>query len=521
MFSIEIEQVKKELGTRTLFQIPKLTAGTRARIGLVGRNGVGKTTLFEILAGIKEPDQGEIRRKGSTGYIRQLSPEDDRLSGGEKTRKWIKAEMRQRPALLFADEPTSNLDVESVRHLERQFKKYSGAVFLISHDRAFLNEVVDTIWELENEIITVYPGNYDAYLAAKAKQHEKAAQAYSERQAKKSQLEEAIRHREKEAGKQVRPSKRLTSKEIRSAKPSKGVQQKKQHKLIKAIEKRIDRLETVEKPYQFKAVKITIPKERMLKPGSAVLTAQALTLQAGEKVLFQTKGFTLRAGEKVVLSGVNASGKTSLLRAIIGEDSALRLSPDVTIGYFDQELRNLDKAATVLENIQKANVHEDKVALDVLGSLHFDQEDWQKPVQVLSGGERVKLSLAMLLTQGANFLILDEPTNYLDIEALEALEQMIASYEGAVLFVSHDRMFTEKVAEKMLLIEEKELRLIDQPPDVYKKEKEEPQVEEDKLLLTLRQSEIAAKLMEPQLSEAEKKALDEEYFEIVRKLKHI
>lgn len=191
MFAIEINDIKKEIADRVLFEIPHVTVNRGERIGIVGRNGLGKTTLLEIMAGVTTPDQGFVTRNGTAGYLPQILPEDAKLSGGEKTRKAVQRILAEQPNLLFADEPTSNLDVDSVKHLERQWKRYAGTLFVISHDRMFLDAICTTIWELDQAQITAYPGNYSAYETQKVHERESAEAGYECYQTKKRQLEDA------------------------------------------------------------------------------------------------------------------------------------------------------------------------------------------------------------------------------------------------------------------------------------------------------------------------------------------
>ncbi|MBC2364138.1 ribosomal protection-like ABC-F family protein [Listeria booriae] len=521
MLAIEIHDVKKEIADRVLFEIPHLTANRGQRIGIVGRNGLGKTTLLEILAGVATADQGGITRNGTVGYFPQILPEDARLSGGEKTRKAVQRILAEQPNLLFADEPTSNLDVDSVKHLERQWKRYARTLFVISHDRAFLNAICTTIWELDQQKITVYAGNYEAYEAAKAKERDQAMAGYEQYNAKKKQLEEAKSHREKTAHGLRTPNKRFTSKEIRSAKPGKGVQEKKQHKLVKAIDQRIERLEKVDKPFQQKSIKITLPEANQIKQGNTVIRATQLAAKVGKRNLFSDATFSLKSGEKIALIGKNASGKTTFLRQVIAGNEAIQLGEKVKIGYFDQQLKQVDLTKTLWENIQAVSVHDDQMNRDCLGSLQFTADDLPKDTNVLSGGERVKLALAMILLSDANVLILDEPTNYLDINAMKALEELISGYSGTVLFVSHDRTFVRKVATNLLVLEDEKLQLFAGNYAEWEdaKQTKTMRVEEDTLLLELEMSAIAAKLMEPRLKAAEKAELEQRYQEVAAKRK--
>lgn len=170
MSIIEINQLKIEVADRVLVEIPHLLVNQKARIGIIGQNGLGKTTLIEVIAGVQEPAVGKVTIQGRLAYIKQLPTDKSTKSGGEKTRKAIQQAMRQNPSVLLADEPTSNLDVESVKHLERQWKDWHGSLIIISHDRAFLNSLCTEIWEIKDQKIQVYKGNYQAYLKQRKQQ---------------------------------------------------------------------------------------------------------------------------------------------------------------------------------------------------------------------------------------------------------------------------------------------------------------------------------------------------------------
>ncbi|MBF2515879.1 Vga family ABC-F type ribosomal protection protein [Listeria marthii] len=518
MSIIEINQLKIEVGDRTLVEIPHLLVHKKARIGIIGQNGLGKTTLMEVIAGESEATSGNITTHGKLAYIKQLPSEKSTKSGGEKTRKAIQHAMRQNPSVLLADEPTSNLDVDSVKHLERQWSDFHGALLIISHDRAFLNALCTEIWEIKNQNIHIYKGNYQAYLEQKEQQENQAELAYKEFKNKKKQLEASQNYHEIEAGRIVKPGKRLNNKEASAFKAGKGTQQKKQHSTIKALDKRIERLGNVEKPHTTKPIKIITPENRLIKKGNTILSAKETTYEVAGRKLFETNAFSIKAGDKVALIGENASGKTTFLKEIIQENPALICNSQAKIAYFDQELKGLDVTKTLLENITDRSVQTKQVNREVLGSMHFKESDLPKKVSMLSGGERVKLLLSMLLVSDANFLILDEPTNYLDIYAMEALETLIKQFSGTVLFVSHDRTFVKQVAEELLVIENNEMTFHRMTFAEYEESKAPSRItEEDKLILEMRMSEIAAKLMQPNLKPAEKAKLEQDYQEIITK----
>lgn len=220
----------------------------------------------------------------------------------------------------------------------------------------------------------------------------------------------------------------------------------------------------------------------------------------------------------MALIGENASGKTTFLKEIIQENPNLICNPQAKIAYFDQELNGLNQTKSLLENITEISVQTKQVNREVLGSMHFKESDLYKEVRMLSGGERVKLMLSMLLLSDANFLILDEPTNYLDIYAMGALETLIKQFAGTVLFVSHDRTFVNHVAEQLLVIENNEMTFHRMTFAEYEESKAPSRItEEDKLILEMRMSEIAAKLMQPNLKSTEKAILEQDYQEIITK----
>ncbi|MBK2003486.1 ribosomal protection-like ABC-F family protein [Listeria ivanovii] len=518
MSIIEINQLKIEVADRVLVEIPNLLVNPKARVGIIGQNGLGKTTLIEVIAGVQEPAGGKVTIQGRLAYIKQLPTDKSTKSGGEKTRKAIQQAMRQNPSVLLADEPTSNLDVKSVKHLERQWKDWHGALIIISHDRAFLNSLCTEIWEIKDQKIQVYQGNYQAYLKQRKQQQNQAELAYKEFKNKKKQLEASQNYHEVEAGRIVKPGKRLNAKEASAFKAGKGTQQKKQHSTIKALDKRIERLGNVEKPHKAKPIKISTPENRIIKKGNTVLTAIEATYEIAGKKLFSTTDFSIKSGDKVALIGENASGKTSFLKQILQNNSKLVCSNQAKIAYFDQELQGLDLTKTLLENMTDISVQSKQMTKEVLGSMHFKETDWLKKASLLSGGERVKLLLSMLLVSDANFLILDEPTNYLDIFAMEALETLIQNFTGTVLFVSHDRTFVSQVAEQLLVIESGKMAFYRMTITEYEASITPSRItEEDKLILEMRMSEIAAKLMQPNLKEEDKALLEKDYQEVITK----
>ncbi|MCZ8521165.1 MULTISPECIES: ribosomal protection-like ABC-F family protein [Paenibacillus] len=450
MSRIEAYGLKHGIGPRLLFGADALRIEDGDRIGIVGRNGTGKTTLLRILAGALEPDAGHVTRSGSVGVIPQFK-EDGIGSGGEITSRVIDTVLAQDPDILFADEPTMNLDAERTEDLEERLRRVRGALVVISHDRVFLDRVCTKIWEIDGGRVSVYTGDYSAYERQKElekRRHQERYEAYTE---KRSALERAVRLKERKAAGSLKAPSRIGNSEARLGKDRRGSTQAGIHQARKALETRLAKLEKVEKPAELPEVKLTVPVPPSSK-NRVVLEVQDLEASAGGRLLWSNVSLRLRFGEKAALLGPNGCGKTTLIRRIVGGGAGVRTAPGVKLGYFSQTLDILDLGRTVLENVRETSIHDDALARLVLARLLLRGDDVHKRTGDLSGGERVKTALAKLVLSDLNVLILDEPTNYLDTPSLEALEGLLAGYPGTVLFVSHDRRFVERTAGRILEI---------------------------------------------------------------------
>ena len=540
---LETTALTQYAGERLLFQTEPLSVYEEDRIGLVGPNGSGKSTLLALLSGRLKPDEGTVRARCPIAFFVQLGPGDetpraeelsrfglrdarapaDRMSGGEQSRRKLAASLGKDAPLLFADEPTSNLDFEGIelfcRRMERQ-----RTFLLVSHDRAVLERLCTQIWELREGRLFRYEGSYSAF---ERQQKEELARRRFEAAAyekEKERLERSMQSlREKQSAVRRAPS-RMGNSETRLHKRSETDAQSKIAQGRKAIESRLARLEKKEAPRDPDAVhfdfSLTDPPENKIP-----LRVVRLTLSAGNKRLLENASFEVRRGAHVLLCGPNGCGKTTLLHrlfeAIGSGDRCVTAAPKLRPGYFRQSLDNLDPEKTVLENAMRQAVQSEGTVRSLLARLLFRREDVFRPVSVLSGGERVKLSFACLLVSPANFLLLDEPTNYLDMDSLLALQETLAQYEGGFLLVTHDRRFADALAETTLAFEDKRLVRYEGGPSAMERAKKARETAQnaasqsmDAKLLELRLAEVISRLSLPRCPD--KEALEQEFQALLR-----
>ena len=358
------------------------------------------------------------------------------LSGGEKTRVALGKLLLTGPDLILLDEPTNHLDIASVGWLEGYLRDYPGAVLIVSHDRYFMDRVVTKIVEVENGKVSMYAGNYSVYAAKKAAEREVALKHYYNQQ-------KLIRHEEAVITK------------------LKSFNREKSIKRAESREKMLAKIERLEKPAELNdSMKLRLATSAV--SGQMVLSAEHLSKRFGSRLLFGDLSFLLRRGEKVALIGENGSGKTTVLKALTGsvrpDGGTIRLGAQVEIGYYDQEQHNFTESNTLFEEIRQSYPKlTDTEIRNLLAAFLFTGDDVFKPVSALSGGERGRLSLAKLMLSPCNLLILDEPTNHLDIVSREILEDALSAFEGTLFFVSHDRYFINRLAERVLELDGGEL----------------------------------------------------------------
>jgi ATP-binding cassette subfamily F protein 3 len=504
---------------RELFNNVNFSIEQGQKIGLVGPNGSGKTTILRLVIGDMQPDSGEIRiAKGTRiGYLPQdiyetlsgnllsfildsvpsrprirqeierieqeikaghepeeqarlaaglaelhqemidldtrhpaheaekillglgFTPEDfeepvSSLSGGWKMRAALAGLLYQSPDVLLMDEPTNHLDVPSVHWLEGYLKTFRGAMVLICHDREFLNRQTDRIISFEPEGMRFYNGNYDHYLKA--------------REEEKKNLEARAKNQEQKVKEASRFIERFR------AKSSKARQAQSKIKLLKKIE-------LIETHKKQKAIRFSFPE--VPRSGREIVSLQELSKAFGDKVLYKDLNLRVTKGERVAIIGPNGAGKTTLLRMVAGELSAdrgrINLGHEVSMSYYAQHLSEmLDPNKTVLEEVYQVVPNANPTFVrGVCGAFLFSGADVEKPVAVLSGGERARVCLAKILVKPGNFMVMDEPTNHLDIISSEILIDALTEFTGTLLFVSHNQSFVNRLATKIWDIQERSI----------------------------------------------------------------
>ena len=517
MIEISISGLKKsfEIGKNVLDGIT-FQVESGERVGLLGRNGAGKSTLFKILTGELEADEGEvvIARNSRLGLISQIPvyPEGytvddvlhtafarhqklaeemeklaaamaagdsseltlrrygelsakfegiggydtdtavnkvaaglsiplemrsqlfDSLSGGEKTRVNLGRLILEDTDVLLLDEPTNHLDLRATEWLEEYLDKFKGTVLAVSHDRYFLDKVVDRVVEIKDGRAEFYAGNYSFYAVEKERRYEEKLKQYEKEQAKIKQLQEAADKLHLWA----------------------FMGNDKLHKRAFSMERRIERIRQTEKPTKARALTSRFGEKEFL--GDEVMHIKGVEKSFGDRTLFHDLDLRVEGGERIALIGDNGTGKSTLLKILMGEEQPdggrVKFGPTVRPAYLPQIIHFDNPHRSLVDTMlySKRGITT-QAARDRLGAFNFQGEDVFKPVSVLSGGEQSRLRLCMLMDEEINLLVLDEPTNHLDIASREWIEEAVEAYEGALLFVSHDRYFINRFATRIWELE--------------------------------------------------------------------
>ncbi|OSB08697.1 ABC-F family ATP-binding cassette domain-containing protein [Paraclostridium bifermentans] len=520
MIVLSCNNLNKSFGIDTILENISFTVNEGDKVGIIGVNGTGKTTLFKVLSGIYGYDSGDIYLgKGvEIGYLEQntnfqsektiyeevlevfsdlmdmenyirdleikISEEGSNpnskildklmneysqklelfselngygyksevkgilkglgfsdsdmetpiniLSGGEKTRVLLSKLLLKNPSLLLLDEPTNHLDSDAIEWLEVFLKQYKGTVIIISHDRYFLDQVVNRVFEIHNKRLKTYNGNYSKFIELSKVEKELEVKKYEDQQKEIKKQEESI-DRLKAYGRE------------------------KHLKRARSKEKMLDKVDVLDKPDVFRK-KASIQFSPSVSSGNDVLQVEDLSMGYGERILFKDINFNIYRGEKVALIGANGIGKSTLFKIIMNEIIPLtgttKLGANVHVDYFHQEQKTLNLDNTIIDEIWNDHPSLNQTTLrNMLGSFLFEDEEVFKKISTLSGGERARVAILKLILSNSNFLLLDEPTNHLDIDSKEVLEEALLNYTGTLFTISHDRYFLNTVVDKILVLD--------------------------------------------------------------------
>ena len=481
---IQVRDLEMSHGNKTVLDGVSFVVMEREKIGIVGVNGTGKTTLLKILAGLLERDKGELHTgKERIGYLPQkteaspgttvkehlyggldkkweeykfrdalkevglqkikLDTEVENLSGGEKTRLGIARLLLNNPTALLLDEPTNNLDLEGLAWLEDFVRNFKGTVLVISHDRAFLDVTVEKIFELDpfKHNIVEYTGGYSDFVVERKARIERELATYERQEKKRKEMEEWIALKQQQLSIYVNPK---VGRQLQAMKT----------RFNREIEK-----SDVEKPKEYKKVGID-------SLGSGIHASKMIFTVKDMKCpgIVSSKEVLIHGSDRIQLKGVNGSGKSTFIKILMNVadnyTGEVRMGNDVKIGYFAQEHESLDDSKRVIDEFSDRTGMGDAMKIrKILGRYLFFGENVFAKVGNLSQGERVKLVVALLTHEDNDFLIFDEPTNHLDLESREVLERALIDYAGGFLVVSHDRYFIDRIEiNRILEIADKEVR---------------------------------------------------------------
>lgn len=445
--------------------------GQNEKIGIIGKNGAGKSTLLNLIMGKIQSDKGKVQRLNDFHYLAQVAEEitnesektdkncllnqkNQKLSGGEKVQKRLATLFSEYPTGVILDEPTTHLDKEHRQLLVADLTYYYGTVLFVSHDRFFLNQLAEKIWEVSDGHVKEYLGNYDAYCRQKELEQQTQYNVYHQYQKEKKKLQESYAKKQAQAQKsshvskkqkQIKPSRLAGSKQ-------KDTVQKALQKQAKAINARIDRLPDVAQAKQKR--KIIFPTNNQFSLYNPYpIRIENLTFAYENRTILNQVNVQIPLNEKIALCGKNGAGKSTFLQQIEARHPAIYFSPKVRLGTYHQLDYRLKNDEPLLTYLLKRTNYSEKIVRSLLYRLGFQQENLQTKISSLSGGEAIKITLAQLFIEPNNIILLDEPTNFLDLETIQALEEFISAYQGTVIFTSHDETFVEKVATRTIYLE--------------------------------------------------------------------
>lgn len=483
---IKAKDIYLEYNGKEILDIKELTVYEGERIGLVGNNGSGKTSILNILAGKLKASGSQVLANSKIALIPQVLPKEDiniskldywtsvwqindkshsHMSGGEQTRYRISQAFSENAVCILADEPTSHLDSNGIELLINQLEYFPGALILVSHDRYFLDALVNKIWEIRDHDIREYYGNYSDYIDQtnfEKDQLEKEYQLYID---EKERLEKSIEYKKKQASslesKQIgRPAKNKSQQGGRlSMQKPVGSKEKSINKAARNIEQRLENLDEVA-PLR-KEREVVFRQSQIIKLyNNYPIMGDNINKKLGNNHLFENATITIPLAKKVAIIGDNGAGKTTLLRMILSKDEAFTIAPKARIGYFEQQNYVSTSKETLIEFLLEDSDYKPSELIAMLVQMGFEKGDIKKSLFQLSGGELTKLMLLKILSGEYNIILMDEPSTFLDTYAADALEIMMKDYKGTIVFVTHDITLINNVADIIYEIKDRKINRI-------------------------------------------------------------
>lgn len=512
---ITVRNLKKAFEEKILFEEVNLDIKHGERIGIVGANGTGKTSLANILTGYTDQETGSIDVLGSVGYLQQsteMNGADEQLavegeflkrtkelgmltdctgsesylSGGEKLKISLAKIWTSKPDILLLDEPTNHLDLKGIDWLINELSSFKGAVLIISHDRYFLDQTVDRILEIEEKQIHEYVGNYSDYRAEKKRRYDAKLHHFQVQENERKRIEKHLASLENWSEKAHNQSTKQEGK-----KEYYRMKAKKMDKQVKSTRKRLEKkLEDsgIERPKDEKKVRFQFQED--VGHGKRIIEASDVAMRFSSRTLFERTSFYIKKGERVGIIGENGSGKTTLLRLFVGEknpsEGELWRSPSLSVGYLSQDVHDLPEEQNAIEALGFTTREDVYQAKTILATMGLERTRQVIPIRMLSLGERTKIKLTGILMSKHDVLVLDEPTNHLDLPSREAFEETLMQFSGTVIVVSHDYYFMDKICDRLIVHDEKKFQRVEMRLSEYetkKKSMTDPATEDQKMLI--------------------------------------
>lgn len=486
---VKCEKVTQTYGERIILDAIDWEILEGEKVGIVGNNGCGKSTLLEIIAGELIPTKGGCfwEKHCSVAYMHQIadkSRQEHTLSGGEYTKKKLREVLYQKHQFLLLDEPTNHLDQDSMKWLIKEIQKDHATMLIVSHDRYFLDQCVDRIIEIEEGKIRSFAGNYSFYQKEKERLYQSQLHAYEVQEKRKEKIEAEIEnlkgwsqkaHHEARA-KAIETGNKFGGKEHNRAKAKKRDRQVASK--IKRLEAMIE--DGVEKPKEVQKISFSLLEPT--KGNKRVIEAKKLGKAFGKHVLFKDSQFYINRGEKIGIYGPNGCGKSTLIKAIMGElavEGELFVSQTAQIGYMSQDISDIDPILTVETYLDLTGQKTTQIAREKLIQMGFEREQFTQCVGTLSRGQQMKLKLLKMILKACPLLILDEPTNHMDLHVRETLESVLENYEGTLLLITHDRYMMERICDHLLVFKGQTIKRFEGTLKEYEERQQKPVVKKE------------------------------------------